>query len=95
MSGSRAEGWWDNAVCRQIGPGPWDEETAAGAGRAKRLCREVCPVRDECLEHAMEREAGRTDLYRGGIWGGLGPKQRYELARRPSTRPDLRVCRLP
>ena len=45
-----------------------------------RVCR-GCPVREECLRHALDRP------YLDGIWGGLGPGQR-QLLRRSKSTPD-------
>jgi len=36
-----------------------------------------CPVRQECLEYALDNEASPT--LRIGIWGGTIPKERAEL----------------
>ncbi|MFG3090642.1 WhiB family transcriptional regulator [Streptomyces antibioticus] len=47
---------------------------------AKRLC-EVCPVRDECLEAILAREAQTPDSLRAGIAAGLTGAQRASLAR--------------
>lgn len=41
---------------------------------ATRICRELCPVRHQCLGHAMRyREAG--------IWGGTSEQDRKNLRR--------------
>lgn len=46
---------------------------------AKQICSR-CPVRQECLEWALE-----TDQ-RAGIWGGLSEGERLSLRRRPARR---------
>ena len=46
---------------------------AAGAGAAGQVGVRGCPVRDECLEHAI-----RVDE-RYGIWGGLNQDERRLL----------------
>lgn len=43
------------------------------ARNAKNICRR-CPVRDECLEHALVHEMW-------GVWGGLTPLERRRLRR--------------
>lgn len=43
--------------------------------RAKALCA-VCPVREECLEHAL------TKPERWGVWGGLNENEREELRKK-------------
>lgn len=40
--------------------------------RAKSICRS-CPVRQECLEHALATQ----EPY--GVWGGLNEAERWEL----------------
>lgn len=75
----RARHWGDDAACRG------DEHTAlffpksyAGdeaeftIAAAKALC-EQCPVRVDCLTHALDRPEP------DGIWGGFIPDERDEL----------------
>ena len=50
---------------------------------AKLYCAE-CPVREECLDHAM------TNNERYGIWGGLDEKERRRLKRDQRLRRKLR-----
>lgn len=45
-----------------------DERAAAG------ICA-ICPVRDECLDHALATNE------RLGMWGGVSEKQRRAMAR--------------
>lgn len=56
------------------------------AGRA--ICK-GCPVRPECLEHALR--VPETE----GLWGGLTPPERKRLrsARRAATAPDREAAR--
>ena len=41
-----------------------------------------CPVRNQCLEFALASEIGEPNDHRWGIYGGLTPKQRADLAKR-------------
>lgn len=41
---------------------------------AKSICA-TCPVRDDCLAEAMRNRE------KVGVWGGLNPEERRELAR--------------
>lgn len=65
--------WRDHAACSGLyglmfpGRGENRDNDAA-----KALCR-VCPVREECLEHAM------TESETNGIWGGLSERERRKL----------------
>jgi WhiB family redox-sensing transcriptional regulator len=49
-------------------------KNAAKTARAKAVCAR-CPVRDECLAHALETDVAH------GIWGGLTPDERKRIRR--------------
>lgn len=69
----------DNVACRDSDPDAWfaDEEKpkAAHYNNVKKLCA-ACPVQAMCLEYAM------TNRELHGIWGGLAPKERWNLNRK-------------
>lgn len=46
--------------------------------KAKQICN-ACPVKAQCLDVALSNE--RTSRYRWGIWGGLTPAERDEVAK--------------
>lgn len=50
-------------------------DTSAFYEEGKALC-DVCPVKDECLAHALENKE------RWGMWGGLTPIERRRIERR-------------
>ena len=60
----------DRAACRSH-PGRW-WFTASTRRRAIRICGR-CPVRDECLAHALDYDE------RHGVWGGLTADERRAL----------------
>jgi len=65
--------WWQRAACHGRVDLEWIEPTT----RAKALCRTVCaacPVRAECLHTALVNGEA------WGIWGGLTPDERAEIA---------------
>ncbi len=80
------ETWRDEARCAapELDPNWWfadpsEEDDPADIAQARQqmcaardICR-LCPVRSECLEHAMYRPF----LY--GIWGGLSGEERTTL----------------
>jgi WhiB family redox-sensing transcriptional regulator len=73
--------WMDRANCRGVGPelffpdpggdGPGSYRFAAG------ICAR-CPVIFECRNFALKMESGEKS--RHGMWGGLNPAQREDLA---------------
>lgn len=78
---------WDGAACAQIGGNVADElffpigpDKAELAAKAKTICR-VCPLREECVDAALEEETGTLVYGRFGIRGGLEPIERLRLAR--------------
>ena len=81
--------WTHAARCREIGSEPFffDGEGQIDYEPARRICQ-TCPVRTLCLETAMTLEGDHTAQYRGGMWGGLTPHQRYLLHRRRTAEPD-------
>jgi WhiB family transcriptional regulator, redox-sensing transcriptional regulator len=70
------EPWRQEAACRDLPGGmffPTGSSTEEEAP-ARAVCAS-CPVRAECLEHALKT---RTDY---GIWGGTNPRERARLRR--------------
>ena len=67
--------WQQDAACRDAEPDVFFSNAEADREEALRMCGD-CPVRMECLEHALEtREAY-------GIWGGTDEQERKRLLRR-------------
>jgi WhiB family transcriptional regulator, redox-sensing transcriptional regulator len=61
--------------CAQVDPELFFPEKGGSGQEAKRICRD-CPVRQQCLEDAMDRNEPF------GIWGGLSERERRALRRR-------------
>lgn len=59
---------------------PEKNDAEGRAHMAKKICA-LCPIREACLEYALEKEMGTGGASRAGIWGGLSPGARYRLAR--------------
>lgn len=74
--------WRIDAACREVDPElffpPAGPIGLASAAAARRVCA-GCPVRRDCLEAALRVEDGRYGRY--GMWGGMTPKERYQLSR--------------
>lgn len=73
--------WMDHGICRtHPNPDLWFADNQTDRGHieiAKWLCRR-CPVRVECLDHALRN----NEMY--GVWGGLTPRERSK--RRATSR---------
>jgi WhiB family redox-sensing transcriptional regulator len=70
------EGWMEIALCREVGGDFWHPDEGEGqtyaTNRALAICHE-CPVRIQCLNHAM---ANNETL---GVWGGTTPSERKRM----------------
>jgi WhiB family redox-sensing transcriptional regulator len=66
--------WMRGAKCLHAEPDTFFPEKGGSTKEAKRICAE-CPVREECLEYALEQDE------RFGIWGGLSERERRKLKR--------------
>lgn len=69
------DSWQSEALCAQADPEAFFPERGSSARDAKTICA-TCPVRQECLEYALENDE------RFGIWGGLSELERRRLRRR-------------
>lgn len=64
--------WYADALCAQIGGDEWFPEKGGTTHHAKKVCL-ACPVREQCLEYALDREEDH------GIWGATPPRDRRKL----------------
>ncbi|MCC5950294.1 MAG: WhiB family transcriptional regulator [Nitriliruptoraceae bacterium] len=69
------DGWQQDAACREADPELFFANGDAEREAAMALCG-ACPVRTECLEHALSTR----ESY--GIWGGTDEHDRKRLIRR-------------
>jgi WhiB family transcriptional regulator, redox-sensing transcriptional regulator len=69
--------WMLEAKCLDADPEAFFPEKGGSTREAKRICA-ACPVREECLDHALANDE------RFGIWGGLSERERRRLKRRAS-----------
>ena len=86
------EGWRDAAACHQSDASLFFPTGTTGVAveqilAAKAVCR-MCPVRDSCLEFALESNQ------EAGIWGGTDEDERRRLRRvwRAGRRPRARTA---
>lgn len=66
--------WMDDALCAQTDPEAFFPNKGESTKEAKKTCM-ACPVRQQCLEYALERDE------RFGVWGGLSVRERRKLKR--------------
>jgi len=66
--------WVLEAKCLDADPEAFFPEKGGSTREAKRICT-ACPVRNECLEHALGNDE------RFGIWGGLSERERRRMKR--------------
>lgn len=66
--------WRDSGLCQQTDPEIFFPETGVSNRQAKLVCS-GCPVREQCLQHALDHR----EIH--GVWGGLGERERRQLAR--------------
>ena len=64
--------WQEHALCAQTEPEAFFPEKGGSTREAKQVC-EMCGVKDQCLEYALENDE------RFGIWGGLSERERRRL----------------
>jgi len=67
--------WVVFSACRDADPSIFFGSTREEIQQALALCA-VCPVRSECLEHALEARE------RFGVWGGTTESERRKILRR-------------
>ena len=69
--------WMIDAKCLDADPEAFFPEKGGSTREAKRICS-ACPVRNECLEYALDNDE------RFGIWGGMSERERRRLKRMAS-----------
>ena len=65
-------GWWFAGLCAQTDPEVFFPEKGGSVREAKAVCA-GCPVRAQCLEHALAHDE------RFGVWGGTSERERRRL----------------
>jgi WhiB family transcriptional regulator, redox-sensing transcriptional regulator len=67
--------WWHGeAACRDVDPEIFYPERGGSAQPAREVCA-GCPVRQECLEYALND----PDAFYNGIWGGTASHERRRI----------------
>ena len=88
--------WYLSASCRGSDVESWfrGHETKSSEGELRMLTNicASCPVRVQCLASAMKAEGKLPGKSRGGIYGGLTPQQRGDLAQGAQLRTEPEPC---
>lgn len=66
--------WKQQALCTAVSADTFFPQKGQSASDAKAICRQ-CPVKDPCLEYALEIGEGY------GVWGGVGARERRAMAK--------------
>lgn len=77
LTASDAREWMLDAKCLDADPEAFFPEKGGSTREAKRICA-ACPVREDCLDHALLQEE------RFGIWGGYSERERRRMRRMAS-----------
>jgi WhiB family redox-sensing transcriptional regulator len=72
--------WMDSASCRSIDPIYWFPEPGISKRKGIAICRE-CPVLWECRAYSLSYRLEHGENFLDGIWGGLGPRERRQIAK--------------
>lgn len=79
--------WEEQAACRDADPEiffpPRGGKDARVSARGAKLICARCPVSEECLDFAVEKDI------KYGVWGGLSEKERRALRRAKREREEI------
>ncbi len=68
-------GWMALGLCRMYSPSTFFPSDGVGVDKARKICA-GCPVKTECLEHALEHRIEH------GVWGGCSERERRRILKR-------------
>ena len=68
-------GWRVLGLCRMYPPATFFPSDGVGVDKARKICA-GCPVKDECLEHALDHRIEH------GVWGGCSERERRRILKR-------------
>ena len=68
-------GWMALGLCRMYAPSTFFPSDGVGVDKARKICA-GCPVKSECLEHALEHRIEH------GVWGGCSERERRRILKR-------------
>ena len=62
--------------CRNYPPATFFPSDGVGVDRARKICNNGCPVKDQCLEYAL------AERIEHGVWGGASERERRRILKR-------------
>lgn len=74
------------ALCAETDAEAFYPEKGSGVAAAKAICA-LCGAREECLAYALDRGLNH---WWDGVWGGMSPTERRNLASTPTERREQR-----
>jgi hypothetical protein len=84
--------WQVDAICAQTDPEAFFPEKGGSPRKAIVLCRQVCTVREACLQDALNLEPSAD---RDGVRGGYSPRQRQRARLAGLTAAQLIALEVP
>jgi len=72
--------WQDYAACSGLGK-LFFSTRKEDVREAKRICQTPCPVKQECLDEALQLETSANSVF--GVRGGMSDHERKALRRQP------------
>ena len=67
--------WMARGNCADQPPSTFFPSDGVGVDKARKICA-ACPVKNECLEHALEHRIEH------GVWGGCSERERRRILKR-------------
>lgn len=71
-----ATAWMAEGNCRNYPPAVFFPSDGVGVDRARKICNQACPVKDQCLDYAIEHRIEH------GVWGGASERERRRIIKR-------------
>ncbi len=71
-----ATAWMADGNCRNYPPAVFFPSNGVGVDRARKICNQDCPVKDQCLDYAIDHRIEH------GVWGGCSERERRRIIKR-------------
>ena len=71
-----ATAWMAEGNCRNYPPAVFFPSDGVGVDRARKICNQDCPVKEQCLDYAIDNRIEH------GVWGGCSERERRRIIKR-------------